>query len=398
MDPLEISINDTVDNSEELCFLIKEFEHQQGSNIDVRILEWSVAWTEFMKISIYRHGPVISETGDTWMGSLVSRNCLRSFTQVEIDSIGGAGAFLGEMWHSCIDPNEKVIAAIPWSLDTYMVYYRRDMLARAGVDESTAFNTIDSFTEAIEGLHRAGIEIPISLPTGGKSNTLIHNAASWIWERGGDYISADGKEMTLTKPETLAGLKDYFNLYRFIPPSAQHLNDKACANAFTDGNAAITLQNPTFLNRLKIGDWTQKSMENIGIAVQPGVPFLGGSHLIIWNHIRPAQEKIAVGLIRYLTSTSSLKWQFERTGLIPARLEALKEVEADPLYAPLVLALKTGRAYRSTRLWGLVEERLVDSLENIWNRLFSDPDPDLEQIIKSNVSGPEARLNLTLSQ
>ena len=395
---LEMSINDTVNNPEDLCLLIKEFVREQPGKIDIDLLEWSKAWTEFMKISIYRHGPVISETGDTWMGSLISRNCLRPFTEAEVASIGGEGAFQHDMWQRCIDFNDKSVAAIPWSLDTYLVYYRRDLLARAGIDETTAFSTIESFTKTIEKLYLSGMEIPISLPTGGKSNTMVHHAASWVWNRGGDYISADGRQITFTQPETLAGLQDYFDIYRFIPVAARHLDDQACAKAFMEGNAATTLLDPTFLNLLKKGVWPQKSMENIGVAVQPGVPFLGGSHLVIWNHIMPAQEKSAVGLIRFLTSTACLNRQFEKTGLIPARLEALQIIEADPIYIPLVQSLKTGRAYRSTRLWGLVEERLLDGLEKIWDRLFSDPESNLKRVIRKTLAMPEERLNFTLAQ
>ena len=266
------------------------------------------------------------------------------------------------------------------------------------MDEDTAFSSLESFAETLEKLHRAGIEIPIALQTGGKSNSMVHHASSWVWKRGGDFLSADGKRIIFTKPETLAGLKEYFELHRFIPPAAMFLDDQTCVRAFVDGNAAVTLQNPPFLNSLKNGKWPHQSLQNIGIAVQPGVPFIGGSNLIIWAHILASQEKTAVGLIRYLTSTANLIRQFKKTGLIPARLDALNDIVSDPLYAPMFRSLKTGRAYKRTRLWGLVEVRLLEALNNIWNRLFSDPESNLEQIIRGTLIVPEERLNLTLSR
>ena len=37
------------------------------------------SWAELMKISLYRHGPIISEVGSTWMSSLAGQNSLRPF-------------------------------------------------------------------------------------------------------------------------------------------------------------------------------------------------------------------------------------------------------------------------------------------------------------------------------
>jgi multiple sugar transport system substrate-binding protein len=398
MSALEISINTTVDNPEEICLLIKEFEFQRKVKIDVRLFDWGQAWTEFKKISIYQHGPVISETGDTWMGSLTARNCLRTFKKDEIAAIGGSDAFLNEMWQGCIDFDGDGVVAIPWSLDTNLVYYRRDLLAKAGVDESIAFASLKNFTQTLSKLQRAGIEIPIALITGGKSNSIVHQASSWVWKMGGEFVSADGKQILFTKPETMAGLEEYFGLYRFIPPAAYSLGDQACLNIFTEGNAAITILNPPFLYDIKQGRWPKLSIQNIGIAVQPGVPFIGGSNLVIWNHIMPEQEKVAVDLIRYLTATDNLTIQFKKTGLIPARLEALNHFESDISYAPLLQSLKNGRAYKRIRLWGLVEERLLDALDSIWQRIFADPKPDIEQMIRGALTLPEERLNLTLSQ
>jgi len=378
--------------------VIMEFEELQRGKIDVKIFDWSVAWTEFMKINIYQHGPVVSETGDTWMGSLTSRNCLRPFTKDELISIGGEQAFIKEMWQSCIDFDEKTVVAIPWSMDTYLIYYHRDLLARAGVDENTAFANTASFAAALEKLRRAGIQMPIAIPTSGKSNSMIHHASSWVWASGGDFMSDDGRQIFFTKQETLAGLKTYFDLYRFMPPEAQSLDDETCVQAFVEKNAAIAIQNPPFLSSLKNGQWPDQVRENIGLAVHPGTPFIGGSHLIIWSHIPADQEKSAVGLIRHMTSTENLLRQFEETGLVPARLEALNRIESNPVYGPMIQSLKTGRAYKRTPLWGLVEDRLLEAMQNIWHRIFSDPDPDIDLILRSALAIPEERLNLTLSQ
>jgi len=133
------------------------------------------------------------------------------------------------------------------------------------------------------------------------------------------------------------------------------------------------------------------------MAAQPGIPFIGGSNLIIWKHIPPEQEKSALELIRYLTSTETMALLFQKTGLIPARLAALDQIESDPLYAPVVQSFKTGRAYKRIPMWGLVEDKLNKALNNIWQKIFSTPTPDIDRIILETLTPLEERLNITLS-
>ncbi len=398
MNNLEITINNTIDDPGEINLLVEEFEREHQAKVELQTLDWNNAWTEFMKISLYRHGPVVSETGDTWTGSLIGRNCLRKFTKHEINILGGPNAFLPEMWQSCLDFDSEDVLAIPWLLDTYLVFYRRDLLETAGVDSNIAFASPAYFTEALEKLLRSGVQIPLAIPTVGNSTTAVHHASSWIWEAGGDFISPDGRQVLFTQPKTLAGLRNYFGLYHYLPPLARSLDDTSSQLAFFNGNAAITLLYPPTLYDLKHGRWPREFAELVGVAAQPGVPFVGGSNLIIWNHIPPAQEKLAFEMIQLLTSEESMKRLFQKTGIIPARLDVLHQIESDPDYFPIVQSFKKGKAYKSTRLWGLVEDKLTKALGTIWKEIFSTTNADIDQIITRTLAPLEERLNITLSQ
>ncbi len=398
MDILEVSINTTIDHPDQLRQMLKEFEHQNNLEVDLQVFDWASAWMEFIRISLYRYGPAISETGDTWMGSLASRNCLRPFKKEEVASMGGGEIFLPEMWKSCHDFDTQAIVAIPWSLDTYLVYYRRDLLKKAGVDESRAFQGLDEFQATLECLQTAGVEIPLAIATGGNSSNVLHNASSWVWAMGGDFISSDGKKVFFTEPKTLAGLEKYFQLYRFMPPAARKLDDDSMIHMFVRENAAITLANPPLLYEIGHQTIPLALSQNLNIAMQPGVPFVGGSHLIVWSHVPVRQEAAAIRLVRFLTSGELMLKLFKNAGLIPARLDILDQVESDPAYGPLIQSLKTGRAYKHLRLWGLVEDKLTRSLGKIWDTIFETRQPDLRQIILDTLSPVEERLNAILAE
>jgi maltose-binding protein MalE len=137
---------------------------------------------------------------------------------------------------------------------------------------------------------------------------------------------------------------------------------------------------------------------NTAISVQPYVPFLGGSNLVIWNHVASSQEALALDLVRYLTSAENMMPQFTKVKYTPANLQALNQVELDPTYAPLTQSLKKGRAFKRMPLWGVVEDKLVKALNQIWQKIFAVSEPDLDQIIQDTLFPLEDRLNITLSQ
>ena len=393
----EISINH-IPNIEEMVLLLNTFERQRNVKIDLLMFDWSNAWTELMKISLYGHGPIISEVGSTWMSSLAGQNCLRPFKPSEVAAMGGADKFLPESWQSCIDFEDETVLAIPWALNTYLAYYRRDLLAKAGVDETSAFSSLENLVHTLESLRKIDVDMPIAIPTTGNSVQVLHNASSFVWKMGGDFITPDGKRVLFSDPKTLAGLKEYFSLHQFMTPAARNLYDDACTNAFLEGRTAITFRSIDLLSQTKNGNVSKKVSQNTGIAVQPGIPFVGGSDLVIWKHVPPAQEAVAVELVRFLTSTENMMTQFQNARYTPANLDALNQVELDQTYVPLTQSLKTGRALKRVPLWGLVEDKLVKALNQIWQTIFATPDPKIDQIIEDALLPLEERLNITLSQ
>jgi ABC-type glycerol-3-phosphate transport system substrate-binding protein len=163
-----------------------------------------------------------------------------------------------------------------------------------------------------------------------------------------------------------------------MPPAARNLVDEECVHAYLEGRAAVTFRSPDLLNQINNGKTSEKISKTTGIAIQPGVPFVGGSNLVIWKHIQPAQEAAAVKLVRFLTSSENMMTQFKQIGYVPANLDALNQVEQDPTYVPLTQSLKIGRALQRVPLWGLVEDRLVKAFNHIWQVIFSTPDPDVD--------------------
>ena len=74
-------------------------------------------------------------------------NAMRPFSNEELAMLGGQAAYLPTMWESGKVAGENRVLAFPWLAYTRVLYFRRDLLRKAGIDEQTAFTTHNSLVE-----------------------------------------------------------------------------------------------------------------------------------------------------------------------------------------------------------------------------------------------------------
>jgi multiple sugar transport system substrate-binding protein len=394
MKEIELSVmyhdQPTIDTLQEL---LRDFEAAARIHVRLSVLNWSEAWKELVKVALYKHGPDVSEIGSTWLGDFARMLALHNFTNLDIRSLGGAESFLPAVWSSAVQVNPNECWGIPWIADTRVIFYRRDFMRQVGIDDETAFLTQDSLVDTLEKMQKAGIAQPWTVPTH-KSRMTLHNIASWVWGAGGSFLSPDGKKTGFASAESLQGVTNYFNLARFLDKESQDLDDTHSDALYITGKAAITIS----------GTWVlagqsaeQDIFTNTGFASPPGVPYVGGSHLVLWRHT--PNEGPALELIRYLCQPEVQTAYCKVIGLLPTRLAALAlpAYTESPFYRRLIERLKSGRSFRPLPLWGMVEDKLTASLSQIWSDLLNDPSLDVAQTVSLNLQPLSRRLNIALS-
>ncbi len=376
---------------------LEQFETETNARINVTVLEWETAWSEILRTALYRHGPDISEMGSSWVSSLVGMNSLRPFSNEELAAIGGPGNFITALWETGTLVGEKRVWAIPWLGYTRIIYYRRDLLFKAGIDENTAFQSNAQLENTLTRLQEIGGFTPWGVPIRQNQDTL-HNLASWIWSEGGDFISEDGRHILFHKEKAMAGMKAYFNLYRFV--NKQEPDPVNPETGFRQGRIAVIAGEPqVWPNQiLHAPDTTQEVAMNIAAAPLPGVPFAGSSHLVVWKHTR--NEQTTLGLIKHLTSLKTQLAYTPKSGLLPVRLQVLNNppYSTEPIFKVMSQSLKSGRTFLSIPLWGLVENKLTLILEKVWEDILSSENPDIESILHKRLDPLAQQLELTLSQ
>jgi multiple sugar transport system substrate-binding protein len=377
--------------------LLDLFEAEQHIHVRLRLLTWDSAWSVLVKAALYKDSPDVSEIGTTWMGDLVGMNALRAFNAAEVASFGKASSFFPSAWNTATQYGDRHVWAIPWLVGSRMVYYRAQLLERAGVDPQAAFSSIEAFQSTVSQLHSSEVKIPWTVPTG-YTHTHLHNSASWVWAAGGDFLSDDGKTTRFIEPEALAGLRAYFSLGRFLAPQVRHLNRLEPDDVFlTDTETAITLSGAWLFCRARQRE-NGFEEDPIAVALPPGASFVGGSNLAIWKYSR--NPEAAVKLIRFLTQPASQLAYGQQVGLLPSRVDALtaSSFSSNPFWQTSLNGLQSGRTFPTVRLWGLVEDRLALGLSAVWADVLADPSRDPHDALVKHLSPLAGRLDELLKQ
>ncbi len=352
--------------------LLDRFEAETGVHVRLRCLAWDAAFSLFVRSALYSDSPDVSELGTTWVGDLIGMNALRPFHTAEIAALGKPGAFLPQAWRSAAYytaglPNERVWS-IPWLAGVRMVYYRKAVLERAGVDPDEAFSSNARLAATVRRLAETGVRVPWTVPTG-YTHTTLHNISAWIWGAGGDFLAPDHRRMTLLEAPALEGMCDYFSLGRYLAPEVRGLNglepdDYLLRHAET----GATISGPWLFAFLP-----PEQREPLGVTLPPGPSFVGGSNLVIWKSAR--NPEAAFKLIHFLTQNPAQVRYAQTIGLLPARQSAAEAepFASDPNWQMALRGLNQGRSYPTIRLWGLIEDRLAAAFHAVWVELLANP-------------------------
>ncbi len=370
--------------TETLQQVLQELGEQSGHKYVFESISWAEAWTGLVRASLYGREPDVAGIGSSWISDFVGMGSLRHFSPADIEKIGHPESFLKANWQSGVMNGQ--VWSIPWVADTRLLFYRRDILEKAGVDESRAFNTHEALIQTLQQLQAYGYPIPFVLPTQLTRMTLQH-MASWVWEAGGDFLTDNHRRTLFSKPETLLGMERFFSLRAYLAPAARLLGETASDSLFTSGEAAVVLGGPWLTRDLQSGIWEGEARWGVHL---PRIPFMGGTNLVIYR--QAGDIPAAIHLIRYLTSRRAQEALLDVRGLLPTRQSVLmsSRTAGDPVYQSFSQGFQFGRSFPSFHLWGLVEDRLTRALAQVWQELFAHPDQP-ESAILAEIIPPLAQ-------
>jgi ABC-type glycerol-3-phosphate transport system substrate-binding protein len=326
-------------------------------------------------------------------------NALRPFTPDEIAGWGGPQAFLPQCWQSVSMYANPAVYAAPWAAYTFVICYRRDLLTRAGVSEEGAFASPAALADTLRRLQEAGIQAPWSVPVDPSDLDVLHLLASWVWGAGGELTGPDGC-LLCREPKALAALQTYFEILKSFSSGAYPFSANEAVECFTTGQAAVTLCGADLPYAwLRNRSAAPEVCEHLGVALVPGVPWIGGDNLVLWQHTRLQleREKATVALVHTLLDLPAQQAQAAgEEFFLPARTEALAALP-DPesqLTRAVIESLRNGRAYQSMPMWSKIEHRFGLTLTQIGQDVLGGA--DARETIHKHLDALANRLEITL--
>ncbi|MEP6562714.1 MAG: extracellular solute-binding protein, partial [Nakamurella sp.] len=179
------------DEGEGLPAFAKEFEAANpGVTVNVTAIPWDAAHNKYQTAIAGGTTPDIAQMGTTWMGDFSD-----AFVPTP-GSIDTASFFPSSVKSTNVGGTAY---GVPWYVDTRVIYYRKDLLAKAGYSTFPT-NWNDFKTMAKDMQTKAGATWGITLPAGGKADDF--QSMMWIPLSGGaELMNSDQSKWTLDTPE-----------------------------------------------------------------------------------------------------------------------------------------------------------------------------------------------------
>ncbi len=395
MEEITLSAMRNTDQTElALRRVLDAFEAQQRVHVNLQMLLWPEARQQIKQYALHQRGPDVSTMATTWVADLIAMNALQPLKE----PLTGAALFRQEdfieaAWATTLDARGEQAYAAPWLADTYVIHYRRDLLKKAGLDPAAAFASLEQIDETVRALSESGAPVPIQLPYAYDRFCTLHTLAAWVWSRGGDFCTADGKQVLFDQPEALEGIRAFFRLARHLSPAArEQMAGSQSGSLFRSGQAALAFGTLSF--QYDPETIRPEVLDQWGVAPLPGPHFVGGVNLVAWRYSLRRQSSLE--LIRFLNRPDVALHCSKAMLTSPAQLAALEglEYQQNPTLSVISASARSGRGYPPVPLWGLIEDRFTETLAAIGEKVLKTGEVD--DLIVKTLQVVARRLNITL--
>lgn len=368
----------SLDPAVEMKKILREFEMENpGIQVEVTVLDWTVAWTKITTAAATRNGPDVVQMPTTWAAAITQMDALISLDSL-LCSVGGDSIFIETSMKFAKPIGSDSVTSIPWFLDVRPLYYRKDVLNKLQINPSD-IKTWADFNQALKKINQANLVIererisPIGYP--GKHDwNVVHNFAPWIWGSGGDFLDSTGTKSRIAETASINGILAYLDLVRLGYNNRKNLekNTNQVSADFDEGrlafwfdatNKTIFLDSPRFLGGQGMGIAARNyscMLPPVSSLEEEPYYFAGGSNLSIFKFSKYPKESAA--LVRYLSTRPEATLRMAQvSGFLPA----FKEVYEFPYFQNDEKRLifqemaAHSRSYPAVSFWGEIETEIL---------------------------------------
>src|SRR4051812_4801298 len=364
---------------EVIAQLIPEFERRNPElRVEVQQLPWTAAHEKLLTAFAADALPDLCQLGNTWIPELAALNALTTLDPLVANSkVVDVQDYFPGIWDTNIVSGK--LHGIPWYVDTRVLFYRSDLLRKAGFERPPRSwaeweRTLDAVKKEV-GPSRYAILLPL--------NEFEPLLALGLQQHD-SLLSEDGQWGKFSGPGFRRALDFYAGMFR--KGWAPAMNNSAISNVWTEfgrGYFSFYMSGPwnieEFKRRLPAehrGDWMTAPLPGPD---GPGASTAGGSSLVIFRSSRRAQA--AWRMIEYLSEPDTQVRFHALTGNLPPRRTPWRDKQlSNDIYA---------KAFREQ----LERARPAPKVPE-WERILSEMQLAAEQVVTGGTSINEATQSL----
>ncbi|MCC2594685.1 sugar ABC transporter substrate-binding protein [Tessaracoccus sp. OS52] len=335
-------------------------------DINVTPVPWDSAHDKFTASIAAGTTPDVAQVGTTWMGEFVGLDALDPTP----DLIDGGKFFEGAQQTTVVD---GVSYAVPWYVETRLVYYRTDLAEQAGITDTPT--DWDGLKEMAAKMQEAGAKWGIALQPGGTGSW--QTVLPLMWSNGGQITNEDGTEFTFESEQNAEALAYYQSFF------TEGIANDAPTEGTTESDF-VSGDVPMFIS----GPWMMAAVEDVGgegfadkydVMTMPeaemSASFIGGSNLGVFKSTD--NRDAAWKFVDFLTQEETQVEWFKISTDLPSVQSAWDsdELSADEKLAKFGTQLETAYAPPSIPTW----EQIADTF-----------DSQVEQVTKTGADPAEA--------
>jgi multiple sugar transport system substrate-binding protein len=354
---------------EKLSVLAKDFEKANpGVTVKITPVPWDAAHDKLATAIAGRQTPDVSLVGTTWMGEFAKAGALDPTPDVINKSLFFPGA-----WDTTVVNGTSY--GVPWYVETRLIYYRKDLAQRAGVQPPTSWAGLTDFATALQ--QKAKAKWGMYLQPGGQGSWQTF--LPFAWQNGATVADPDNKNFTLDSPEMAKAVDYYSSFFRSgLAPKDLGAAQGEPERGFVDGRFGAFISGPWHLGILRdLGG--ASFMDKVGLVQMPkekaGTSFVGGGDLAVFKDSK--NRDTAWKFVQFLSlPETQVKW-YQTVSDLPAVKASWEDsaLKADPLLSVFGQQLNDAKSPPTV---------------STWEQVASVIDGEVEKSVKSGESGEGA--------
>ena len=302
--------------------LVPEFERRNpGLRVRVQQIPWTAAHEKLLTSFVGDATPDAAQLGNTWVPEFAALGALEQLdSAVKRSRTITPAAYFRGIWATNVVNGREF--GIPWYVDTRVLFYRKDLLARAGY--ASPPTTWAAWTEALRRVKALGepTEYGVLLPLDEWNQPVIFGL-----QNGAPLLADGGRRGDFEEPRFREAFNFYIGLFKSgLAPTVSNTQISNVYQEFDRGRFAFYPSGPwnigEFRRRLPAKDqdkWATTPLPGPTDATS-GVSMAGGSSLVLFR--QSTHKDAAWRFIEFLSEPAQQLRFYELTGDLPARTEA----------------------------------------------------------------------------